>query len=72
MTQTGRQTPTAPTPMGGFEACEQCGAYEAVAPERLAEVKDLIERELGYRPRFTHFPIVGLCARCKGDYHAHP
>jgi len=55
-----------------FVACEQCGAYEAVAPERLAEVKDLIERELGYRPRFTHFPIVGLCARCKGDYHAHP
>jgi Fur family ferric uptake transcriptional regulator len=52
-----------------FVSCEHCGTYEAVDPSRLAEAKDLIERELGYRPRFTHFPIVGLCARCKGDSH---
>ncbi|HWK28675.1 MAG TPA: transcriptional repressor [Solirubrobacter sp.] len=54
-----------------FVTCERCGAYEAVAPERLAAAKDAIERELGYRPRFTHFPIVGLCAGCK-ESHAHP
>jgi Fur family transcriptional regulator, ferric uptake regulator len=54
-----------------FVSCEHCGAYEAVDPERLAEAKELIERELGYRPRFTHFPIVGLCADCK-EHHAHP
>ena len=47
-----------------FVACERCGAYEAVAPERLASAKRAIERETGYRPRFTHFPIVGLCAAC--------
>ena len=33
----------------------------------------LIERELGYRPRFTHFPIVGVCAACprRKTRHAH-
>jgi Fur family ferric uptake transcriptional regulator len=54
-----------------FVSCERCGAHEAVAPDRLAEVKVLIEREVGYRPRFTHFPIVGLCAACQ-EPHAHP
>ena len=35
--------------------------------------RTLIERELGYRPRFTHFPIVGVCATCQEDEgHAHP
>ena len=53
-----------------FVTCERCGAYEAVEPHRLDAARDLIERELGYRPRFTHFPIVGVCAGCKED-HAH-
>jgi Fur family ferric uptake transcriptional regulator len=48
-----------------FATCERCGAFEAVEPARLDEVRDLIERELGYRSRFTHFPIVGVCAGCR-------
>jgi Fur family ferric uptake transcriptional regulator len=56
-----------------FVTCEACGRYEAIAPGRLAPIKDEIERELGYRPRFTHFPIVGLCASCQQEHgHAHP
>lgn len=56
-----------------FVTCELCGAYEVVDPRRLDAVRALIERELGYRPRFTHFPIVGVCAACKEDEgHAHP
>ena len=56
-----------------FVTCERCGAYEAVDPERLAAAKDAIQSELGYRPRFTHFPIVGVCATCQEDEgHAHP
>jgi Fur family ferric uptake transcriptional regulator len=51
-----------------FVVCERCGAYDAVEPQRLDEVRALIETELGYRPRFTHFPIVGVCRSC----HAHP
>ena len=47
-----------------FVTCERCGAFDAVDPARLDAARGLIERELGYRPRFTHFPIVGLCAAC--------
>jgi Fur family ferric uptake transcriptional regulator len=48
-----------------FVTCERCGAFEAVEPARLEGVRSLIERELGYRSRFTHFPIVGVCAGCR-------
>jgi Fur family transcriptional regulator, ferric uptake regulator len=48
-----------------FVTCERCGAFEAVEPARLEAVRGLIEDELGYRPRFTHFPIVGVCGECR-------
>ena len=47
-----------------FVTCERCGRFEAVDPARLDAARGLIERELGYRPRFTHFPIVGVCGAC--------
>jgi hypothetical protein len=38
--------------------------------EELAKDGDLASV---YRPRFTHFPIVGVCATCQEDEgHAHP
>jgi Fur family ferric uptake transcriptional regulator len=53
--------------------CEQCGALEAVPPGRLDAVRVLIQRELGYRARFSHFPIVGTCVACqKEQTDAHP
>ena len=62
-----------------FVTCERCGAFEAVEPARLDAVRDVIEHELGYRARFTHFPIVGLCPGCAAEKttkevapHAHP
>jgi Fur family transcriptional regulator, ferric uptake regulator len=64
-----------------FVTCEQCGAFAAVPPERLDGVRELIQKELGYRARFTHFPIVGTCAACLREgrttpheehKHAHP
>ncbi|HWT21973.1 MAG TPA: transcriptional repressor [Solirubrobacteraceae bacterium] len=48
-----------------FVTCEVCGAFEAVDAARLDAVRALIRSELGYRARFTHFPIVGLCAACQ-------
>ena len=62
-----------------FVSCEQCGAFEAVPPGRLDGVRTLIERETGYRARFSHFPIVGTCASClaagattpKQEHHHH-
>ena len=47
-----------------FVTCERCGAFQAVEPGRLDAARALIERELGYRARFSHFPIVGICATC--------
>jgi Fur family transcriptional regulator, ferric uptake regulator len=62
-----------------YVTCERCGAYEAVDPARLDRARTQIEREVGYRARFTHFPIVGLCPACstvttskEGRTHAHP
>ena len=47
-----------------FLACERCHTVEVIDPARLDGPRALIERELGLRPRFTHFPLVGLCAGC--------
>ena len=55
-----------------FVTCERCGALEAVPPGRLDGVRELIRRELAYRARFSHFPIVGTCAGCHQEHaHAH-
>jgi len=56
-----------------FVTCDRCGAHEAFDPSRIDAARDLIERELGYRPHFTHFPIVGVCTACqdKENGHAH-
>jgi Fur family transcriptional regulator, ferric uptake regulator len=56
-----------------FVTCEQCGALEAVPTGRLDAARTLIERETGYRARFSHFPIVGTCAACQKEHtDAHP
>jgi Fur family ferric uptake transcriptional regulator len=47
-----------------YLTCERCGDYQAVAPAQLDTVRELIERQFGYRASFIHFPIVGLCAGC--------
>jgi Fur family transcriptional regulator, ferric uptake regulator len=64
-----------------FVTCELCGAFVAVPPGRLDAARAMIERETGYRARFSHFPIVGTCAACsragettprQEHTHAHP
>jgi Fur family transcriptional regulator, ferric uptake regulator len=47
-----------------YLVCERCDRVTGLAAERLDAVRDLVEREFGYRARFSHFPIVGLCADC--------
>jgi Fur family ferric uptake transcriptional regulator len=57
-------------PAGGPEpdlvACERCGGLEVVPPGTLDRVRELVERELGYRPRFSRFPLVVTCGPCSG------
>ena len=47
-----------------YLVCERCDRVTALEAQRLDGVRDAIEREFGYRARFSHFPIVGLCAEC--------
>jgi Fur family transcriptional regulator, ferric uptake regulator len=47
-----------------FLLCERCGAVRSVDPAELDSVREAIERRFGYRARFGHFPIVGVCAEC--------
>ena len=47
-----------------YLACESCGALESVQPAALDEVRDAVRELSGFEARFSHFPIVGLCANC--------
>jgi len=47
-----------------FLLCERCGRARSLDPAELDPVRDEIERRFGHRARFSHFPIVGLCAEC--------
>lgn len=56
-----------------FVACESCGAFSALAPERLDGVRAAVRAACGYEARFSHFPIVGLCPGCAArSSDAHP
>jgi len=47
-----------------YLACESCGALESVEPAALEPVRDAVRKLSGFEASFSHFPIVGLCARC--------
>ncbi|MEA2218838.1 MAG: hypothetical protein QOJ35_1464 [Solirubrobacteraceae bacterium] len=52
-----------------YLACESCGAVESVDPTALDTVREAVRELSGFEARFSHFPIVGLCARCAGRRH---
>jgi Fur family transcriptional regulator, ferric uptake regulator len=60
-----------------YLVCEHCDAACAVPEAELADVRSLIQERFGFRPSFSHFPIVGLCAACalqpggEEESHAH-
>lgn len=47
-----------------FLLCERCGRVKSVGPAELDPLRNQIEKRFGYRARFGHFPIVGVCAQC--------
>jgi Fur family ferric uptake transcriptional regulator len=47
--------------------CESCRRLRVVEPHELDEARALIHERLGFRARFTHFPIVGLCPNCEEE-----
>jgi Fur family ferric uptake transcriptional regulator len=47
-----------------YLVCRSCRAVREVEPREMERVRSLIQREFGYDATFSHFPIVGLCAKC--------
>jgi Fe2+ or Zn2+ uptake regulation protein len=48
-----------------YVTCERCGRSEAVARDVLREVRAAVRAAVGYEPRFSHFPLTGLCPTCQ-------
>jgi Fur family ferric uptake transcriptional regulator len=48
-----------------YAVCERCRTVTFVPAAELDHVRRLLEQQLGVEPHFTHFPIVGLCRRCR-------
>jgi Fur family ferric uptake transcriptional regulator len=48
--------------------CQRCGDVREVEPERIDPVRGRIRELFGYEARFTHFALVGTCARCSRDH----
>ena len=47
-----------------YLVCDSCSAVKAVEPSEMNAVRTLIHERFGYEARFSHFPILGLCAAC--------
>lgn len=47
-----------------YLVCERCERVDTVNAARLDEIRAAIHHRFGYHARFSHFPIVGLCADC--------
>jgi Fur family ferric uptake transcriptional regulator len=47
-----------------FVLCEGCGAVRPLPPVALDVVRQAVLDAVGYRARFAHFPIAGLCPGC--------
>src|SRR4051794_18073430 len=47
-----------------YLVCEACAKVTVAETARLDRVRALVRDEFGYEPRFTHFPMHGLCAAC--------
>jgi Fur family ferric uptake transcriptional regulator len=62
----GRYAPAAAGDRDYF-VCERCDAVRAVDPHALEPVRQAIARAYGWRVRFSHFPIAGLCPECAGE-----
>jgi Fur family ferric uptake transcriptional regulator len=47
--------------------CERCSAVRVLAPAELDPLRVLLNDRFGYRARFTHHAIVGVCPACAAE-----
>ncbi len=50
-----------------FLVCERCDRVTSLDPAELDPLRREILERFGYQARFTHFPILGLCAQCAAE-----
>ena len=50
-----------------FVLCEGCGDVSALAPAAVDAVRLAVLEAVGYRARFAHFPLAGLCPACSAE-----
>jgi Fur family ferric uptake transcriptional regulator len=64
----------APTGSGEREylVCDSCRTVTTVDSNEMEPVRALIHERFGYEARFTHFPILGLCADCAREQPGDP
>jgi Fe2+ or Zn2+ uptake regulation protein len=51
-----------------FVVCERCGAFQTLAPRAAGYLRAAVHAATGYRARFTHSPLAGLCPACSADH----
>jgi Fur family transcriptional regulator, ferric uptake regulator len=44
--------------------CESCGATQAIDSRLLDDIRGQIRARFGLIPRFSSYPVAGLCRRC--------
>jgi Fur family ferric uptake transcriptional regulator len=54
-----------------FVVCEACGDVSRLTPDAVDAVRTAVLGAVGYRARFTHFPLAGLCPACSIVPHTH-
>jgi len=47
-----------------YLVCESCAAVRTVESAELDGIRETVRERFGYVPRFSHFPLVGLCPDC--------
>jgi Fur family ferric uptake transcriptional regulator len=47
-----------------YLVCNSFNTVTAVEPSEMDDLRELIHERFGYDARFSHFPILGLCADC--------
>jgi Fur family ferric uptake transcriptional regulator len=57
-----------------WAVCESCGCCVTLDEATAEHVRQAVQSATGFDARFSHFPIVGVCATCQseGTRHAHP
>ena len=50
-----------------YLVCERCGRVNEVDSSKLEPARADIRKITGYEPRFSHFPIHGMCETCRNN-----